>query len=176
MIETERLVLRRWRESDRAAFLIMSADPEVMDWLGGVPEPAAANERFDRFDRGFDQRGYSRWAIERKADGGFIGYAGMAPIHDSLPLMGVEIGWGLARAAWGAGYASEAADAAARDGFERLGFAEILAFTADTNGRSQAVMARIGFMRDPTRDFDHPNLPAGHPLRRHWVYARAAAQ
>ncbi len=171
MIETERLILRPWREADRAPFLAMSADPAVMYWLGGVPTPEAANQRFERFADGYSARGYTRWAIERSADGAFLGYAGLAPIHDSLPVSGIEAGWGLTRAAWGFGYAGEAAHAAVLDGFERLKFDEIIAFTTDTNLRSQAVMGRAGLLRDASRDFDHPNLPAGDPLRRHWVYA-----
>ena len=170
MIETERLILRPWRERDRAAFLALSADPEVMDWLGGVADAAAANERFERLASAFDRQGYGRWAIERTADEAFIGYAGMAPVHGTLPLQGVEIGWGLVRSAWGAGYASEAASAAIRDGFERLGFDEILAYTAATNLRSQAVMRRTGMQRMPERDFDHPSVAADSPLRPHVVY------
>ncbi len=171
MIDTERLILRPWTEADREPFLAMTADPEVMNWLGGVPTPDAANQRFERFASGFDERGYTRWAIERTADGAFLGYCGLAPVHETLPVIGIEAGWGLARAAWGFGYAAEAARAAGIDGFDRLKFEEIIAFTADTNRRSQAVMARAGLTRDPSRDFDHPNLPEGDPLRRHWVYA-----
>jgi RimJ/RimL family protein N-acetyltransferase len=171
MIQTERLILRPWREADRAPFLAMSADPAVMYWLGGLPTPEAANERFERFAGGLEEHGYSRWAIERIADGAFLGYAGLAPIHESLPLVGIEAGWGLARAAWGSGYAGEAARAAVRDGFDRLNIDEIVAFTADTNLRSQAVMGRAGLVRDSSRDFNHPNLAEDHPLRHHWVYA-----
>jgi RimJ/RimL family protein N-acetyltransferase len=173
MIDTERLVLRPWTEADREPFLAVTADPEVMSWLGGVPTPDAANQRFERFASGFDERGYTRWAIERTADGAFLGYCGLAPVHETLPVTGIEAGWGLARAAWGFGYAAEAARAAVLDGFDRLKFEEIIAFTADTNRRSQPVMARAGLTRDPSRDFDHPNLPEGDPLRRHWVYAAA---
>jgi RimJ/RimL family protein N-acetyltransferase len=85
-------------------------------------------------------------------------------------VSGVEMGWALARHAWGQGYVSEAARAVAEEGLGRWELPEILAFTADTNLRSQAVMARAGFTRDPSRDFDHPLLPADHPLNRHLVY------
>jgi RimJ/RimL family protein N-acetyltransferase len=66
MIETDRLILRPWREADRAPFLAMSADPEVMYWLGGVPTLDAANARFERFAGGIAERGFSRFAIERR--------------------------------------------------------------------------------------------------------------
>lgn len=172
MITTERLILRRWREQDVEPFVAMSLDPKVMDWLGGVLTPEKARARLDGFDAGFDERGYGRWAIQRSGDAALIGYAGMMPIGGGLlPLRGVEIGWALVRDAWGQGYASEAARAALADGFNRVGLAEILSFTADTNRRSQAVMARVGLRRDDARDFDHPALAEGHPLRRHWVYS-----
>jgi ribosomal-protein-alanine N-acetyltransferase len=83
----------------------------------------------------------------------------------------VEVGWRLAREAWGHGYATEAARAALDDGFSRVGLAEIVSFTAVSNRRSRAVMERLGLVRDPARDFDHPKLAADHPLRRHVVYA-----
>ena len=86
----------------------------------------------------------------------------------------IEIGWRLARAAWGGGYATEAARALLTHGFEELGLTEIIAFTADTNLRSQAVMERLGMARDEARDFDHPGLAADHPLRRHVVYVAQA--
>ena len=176
MIETDRLILRPWREADRAPFLAMSADPEVMYWLGGVPTPADANARFERFAGGIAKRGFSRFAIERRDDGAFLGYCGLAPVPAGLPVSGIEAGWGLVRSAWGFGYAARASRAAVDDGFARLGFDEIIAFTADTNLRSQAVMARAGLARDIGRDFDHPSLPSGDPLRRHRVYAARRPQ
>ncbi|MEI9965074.1 MAG: GNAT family N-acetyltransferase [Caulobacteraceae bacterium] len=91
------------------------------------------------------------------------------PLHP-----GVEIGWRLARHAWGSGYATEAARAALAHGLGPLGLPEIVSFTAVPNAPSQAVMRRIGMTRDPTRDFDHPAIPQGHPLRRHVVYFAAA--
>jgi RimJ/RimL family protein N-acetyltransferase len=170
-IDTARLTLRPWREADRRPFLAMSADPEVMNWLGGLPTPEDANARFERFAAGVAEQGFGRFAIERRSDGAFVGYCGLAQVHSSLPVTGVEAGWGLVRLAWGFGYAGEAARAVLIDGFERLAFDEIIAFTTDSNRRSQAVMGRAGLVRDPSRDFDHPNLPAGDPMRPHWVYA-----
>ena len=171
MIETARLILRRWRAADLAPFAAMSADPEVMDWLGGTMSEAQSEAATDAIEARFERLGYGRFAIERKDDGAFLGFAGLAPAHESKPVPeGVEIGWRLIRAAWGRGYATEAASAALSDGFTRLALAEILAFAAETNLRSQAVMARLNMTRDPARDFDHPALAADHPLRRHVVY------
>ena len=171
MIETQRLILRRWRAADRAPFAAMSADPEVMDWLGGTTGEAQSEAVIDAIEARFERLGYGRFAIERKDDGAFLGFAGLAPAHESKPVPeGLEIGWRLIRAAWGHGYATEAAQAALDDGFTRVALAEILAFTAESNLRSQAVMDRLNMIRDPTRDFDHPALAEDHPLRRHVVY------
>jgi ribosomal-protein-alanine N-acetyltransferase len=80
------------------------------------------------------------------------------------------VGWRLARACWGRGYASEAARAALAHGFDALGLGEILSFTVPANLRSRRVMERIGMRRDPHADFEHPNVPPGHRLRRHVLY------
>jgi ribosomal-protein-alanine N-acetyltransferase len=82
----------------------------------------------------------------------------------------VEIGWRLARHAWGRGYATEAARRALQHGFEALGLEEIVSFTVPANLRSLAVMERLGMRRDPAGDFEHPRLPEGHRLRRHVLY------
>ena len=108
--------------------------------------------------------------LERRDDGLFVGYSGLAPVPAGLPVSGIEAGWGLVRSAWGFGYAAEASRAAVLDGFDRFGFDEIIAFAADSNRRSQAVMGRAGLLRDAARDFDHPGLAPDHPLRPHIVY------
>ncbi|MDR3512965.1 MAG: GNAT family N-acetyltransferase [Caulobacteraceae bacterium] len=172
-IRTDRLVLRPWAEADRAAWMAMMADPEVTEWLGGPVTPDQAAAGFDRVRAHIDQHGFGLWAIERLADGAVIGAAGLLriPADAAHPLAGgVEIGWRLVRRAWGGGYASEAAAAALAWGLANLDAAEIVAFTAAGNARSQAVMRRIGLERDPGRDFDHPALAPGHPLRPHVVY------
>jgi RimJ/RimL family protein N-acetyltransferase len=179
LIETERLILRRWRAGDLALYAAMMADPEVTYWLGGGQSEAEAKAHVVRMESMFESEGFGIWALERKADGAFLGSAGLAVIREDIPLApAIEVGWRLARDAWGHGYATEAARAAIDDGFARLGLAEIVTFTAASNLRSQAVMERLGLERDPTRDFDHPKLAPGHPLRGHVVYAvraRAAA-
>lgn len=172
MIETERLILRRWRPEDREPYAAMSADPEVMDWLGQPPMTRAQSDaQVDRFEAQFEQLGHGFFAVERKADGAFLGFAALAPIPPGPPRPeGCEIGWRLARQAWGNGFATEAAIALLDFGFEQLKLAEIVSFTARTNLRSQAVMRRIGLIPDPAQDFDHPALADGDPLRGHVVY------
>jgi RimJ/RimL family protein N-acetyltransferase len=88
----------------------------------------------------------------------------------------IETGWRIAREHWGRGYAPEAARAALAFGFERLGLAEIVSFTAVGNVRSRRVMEKIGMAHDPAGDFEHPGLPPGHRLRRHVLYRIRAAQ
>ncbi|HEY2482489.1 MAG TPA: GNAT family N-acetyltransferase [Caulobacteraceae bacterium] len=172
MIETPRLLLRRWRASDHAPYAAMMADPEVTYWLGGGQDAAEAEAHIARMESLFEAGGFGIWALERKADGAFVGSAGLAEVRDDIPFApAIEVGWRVARRAWGHGFASEAAAASLADGFSRLGLKEIVSFTAVSNRRSRAVMERLGMMRDAARDFDHPKLAPDHPLRPHVVYA-----
>ncbi len=175
MIETARLTLRRFRDDDLDALAATLGDPRVGDWLGGVRgrEQCAAN--IVAWNAELDGPGFGRLAMARKSDDAVIGAVGLHVVETSFettPVAGaVEIGWHLDFAAWGQGYASEAARAVILDGFKRAGLMEIIAFTSMTNLRSQAVMVRLGFARQAHRDFDHPNLAPDHPLLRHVVYA-----
>lgn len=170
-IRTERLLLRRWKASDREPFARMNADPEVMRYFPRLLTRDESDAVIERADREFDSRGYGRWAVEVHGDATFIGFVGLsfAPYQPSP-----EVGWRLDRRYWGRGYATEAARAAIGDGFERLRLREILSWTVPANVASVAVMERLGMTHDPADDFDHPNLPPGHPLRRHVLYRIAA--
>jgi ribosomal-protein-alanine N-acetyltransferase len=171
LIETERLILRRWRAADLAPYAAMMADPAVIYWLGGGQSVAEAEAHVAWLEAMFDAKGLGIWVVENKTDGAFLGSAGLAEVGGDIPFApAVEVGWRLARDAWGHGYATEAARAAIADGFSRLALDEIVSFTAMTNLRSQAVMERLGLKRDPTRDFDHLKLAPEHPLRPHVVY------
>ncbi|MFI4964663.1 MAG: GNAT family N-acetyltransferase [Caulobacterales bacterium] len=177
MIETERLILRRWREADREPYVAMMLDPQVSDWLGGPFTREDALARIARNAAALYQHGYGRMAMERRTDGRFVGYCGLLPIADNLPFDGgFEVGWSVAREAWANGYASEAARAVFADGFGRLRLDEILAFTGEANHRSQAVARKLGMRRAPERDFDHPGLAADHPLKRHVVFVAKPAK
>jgi RimJ/RimL family protein N-acetyltransferase len=171
MIETERLVLRPWRDADLDAYAAILADPEVADWIGGTLTREGTVERMALSNASLASRGCGRLAVVRRADLALIGHCGLLPIRDDIELApGLEVGWALARAAWGEGYAQEAARAAIADGLQRLGLREVTAFTTVGNVRSQNVMRRLGMRRMPDRDFDHPLFPPGHPLRRHLVF------
>ncbi|WP_332772876.1 GNAT family N-acetyltransferase [Phenylobacterium sp.] len=175
MIQTPRLILRRFREEDRDAFAAMNGDPRVGEWLGGTSDRAASDAMLDRINAHIDEHGWGLWAAERKADARVVGFIGLATVKaDALPVgPAVEMGWRLIPDAWGGGLATEGARAALDWGFGHIDTPEIIAFTAATNLKSQAVMARIGMVADPVRDFDHPRLAEDHPLRRHVVYAAA---
>jgi RimJ/RimL family protein N-acetyltransferase len=147
----------------------MNADPEVREHLGDPLTREQSDASIALFQAEFDQRGYGWWAVEVLSTGEFVGFAGLDQVDDGMPFTGVEIGWRLARGAWGHGYATEAALASLDFGFAVLGLAEILAMTTAGNLRSQAVMRRIGMTRDPADDFDDPDAPEG-PLRRNVLY------
>jgi ribosomal-protein-alanine N-acetyltransferase len=171
ILATERLILRNFRAADREPFAAMNADPEVMELF---PAPLTRDESdafMDRIVQRWDEDGSGLWALERRADGVLLGFAGLAvPRFETAFTPAVEVGWRLARHAWGHGYATEAAEAALRYGFQRLGLAEIVSFTTVANERSRRVMERLGMRRDPADDFDHPNLAPGHPIRPHVLY------
>ena len=170
-LHTRRLVLRRWRLEDRKPFAELNADARVMEHFPATLDQATSDALAMSADEAFDRDGFGLWAVEVASTGAFIGFAGLAvPRFAAHFTPTVEIGWRLARSAWGHGYATEAATAALDDGFERVQLTEITSFTAVSNVRSQAVMRRLGMTHDPADDFDHPSLPAGHPLRRHVLY------
>jgi len=169
---TPRLVLRRWTADDVLPFAQVH-DAEVVAWLGGRPFGVEQAQLFiQRTEAHFEEHGFGFWAVERRSDGSLIGISGLRrgtwEDHPLTPC--VEIGWRQARSAWGHGYATEAASAVLRDGFERVKLDEIVAWTASSNARSQAVMSKIGMRPAPQLDFDHPQLAEGHPLRRHVVF------
>jgi RimJ/RimL family protein N-acetyltransferase len=170
-LRTDRLVLRRWRASDRAPFAALNADPVVMEFMPTVLSREESDDFVDRIEATFDERGWGLWAVEVAADQTFTGYVGLWPADfDADFTPAVEIGWRLDTPYWGRGYAPEAARAVLRFGFEQLALDEIVSFTAIINERSQRVMQKIGMTTDPRENFDHPRLPEGHRLRRHVLY------
>lgn len=174
MIDTPRLHLRPWRDDDLPAFADLHADPEVMRDLGGPFEDGAIRAKLARYQSASITHGVCRWAIEVR-DGGFVGYAGLMPAKPGHPLGDhFDIGWRLCRHAWGRGYATEAAAAALDDAFRRLAIAEVLAYTAPDNPRSQAVMARLGMCREPGRDFVLRRADAGDWTGLVWSKRREA--
>jgi RimJ/RimL family protein N-acetyltransferase len=174
-LRTERLVLRPWRPSDRAPFAALGADPRVMKYLGPLLTRAQSDALADRIAAHFDAHGFGLWALVVPGVAEFAGCVGLAHARFPAPFNpSVEVAWRLAPAHQGRGYASEAASASLRFGFERLGLTEILAFTAATNLASQRVMARIGMERDRAGDFAHPALPQSDALAPHVLFRARA--
>lgn len=172
MIETERLILRGWRAEDLDPFAAMSADPQVMAHLDGVIDRAAAAAVIERLQAPIARGENGFWAIERRADGALLGFCGLR--IGGHPGTGVpdelEIGWRLARAHWGQGYAREAAQASINHGWASTDRQRIAAWTVPANAASWGLMRRLGMQPRPELDFDHPQFERGHPLCRHIVY------
>ena len=167
---TPRLNLRQWRESDREPFATMNADPSVMQFFPALQSRESSNASIAAWESQFAAQRWSNWAVELVESGEFIGFIGLTVprrVFSFSPC--VEIGWRLVRAHWGRGYATEGALVALRAGFEQIGLAEVVSFTALANARSRAVMERIG-MRNTNQDFEHPGVPEGNPLRQHCLY------
>jgi RimJ/RimL family protein N-acetyltransferase len=170
-IETDRLLLREWREPDLEPFAALNADPRVVEFLPAALTRAESDELVERFVQRWARDGVGLWAVERREDGAFLGFTGLAlQVFEAPFTPAVEVGWRLAAEAWGHGYATEAARAALRFGFVTRDLEEIVSFTVPANVRSRAVMERIGMTRDPAEDFEHPRLPPGSPLRHHVLY------
>ncbi len=169
--ETERLIMRAWREGDLEPFAALNADPIVMEFFPSTLTRQESDALVVRITAQLDTLGYGLWALEVAETGEFIGFTGLAvqtfPAHFTPA---VEVGWRLKQSAWGHGYATEAALAALAYGFHEGDLDEIVSMTATLNVRSQRVMQRIGMTRDPADDFDHPNVPEGHRLQPHVLY------
>lgn len=169
VLATARLRLRPWRESDFEPFAAMNADPAVMEHFPALLTREESDAGARRAMSRIEETGWGFWAVEVIGGEPFIGFTGLSvPAFEAHFTPCTEIGWRLARNAWGQGYATEAARAALAFGFGELGLAEIVAFTALGNRRSRAVMERLG-MR-PDGEFDHPRVAEGNPVRRHVLY------
>jgi RimJ/RimL family protein N-acetyltransferase len=170
-LETERLILRPWKDADLDAFARLNADSEVMEYFPKLMSREETEAMVARIKARYAEDGFCLWATEEKHSGEFIGFVGLGrPSFEAHFIPCVEIGWRLARPYWGKGYAPEAAKEVLRDGFERCGLQEIVAFTAGTNSKSRRVMEKISMHRDPKDDFMHPALDDGHHLKPHVLY------
>jgi ribosomal-protein-alanine N-acetyltransferase len=177
MIETDRLILRQWSVDDLAPFAAMNADPRVCEYFPSTLTEEQSNALADRIMQHFSRNGFGLFAAEVKGGAAFIGFVGVSiPRFETHFTPCVEIGWRLAHAQWGKGYATEGARAALNYGFDTLKLKEIVSFTVPDNLRSRAVMEKLGMTRDPADDFDNPNIPAGHPQRRHVLYRLASSR
>jgi RimJ/RimL family protein N-acetyltransferase len=170
-VRTGRLWLRPWRDEDVEPFAVMNADPRVMEHFPALLSRQETEAMVGRIRAHFAQHGWGLWALEVPGVTPFAGFVGLSTVPFTAPFTpAVEIGWRLAPAHWGSGYATEAARAALGVAFDRLGLSEVVSFTAPANMRSRRVMEKLGLHHSPAEDFEHPRLPPGHPLRLHVLY------
>lgn len=179
-VNTERLILRPWRDEDFEPFAQMNADPRVMEYFPSILSREESDRMATRIKEKIENRGWGMWAAVLKESGVYIGFIGLNEVtQETLPAPfspAVEVGWRLLYDFWGRGLASEGALAALRFGFETLHLEEIVSFTAVENQRSRRVMEKIGMHHHSEDDFDHPKLPEGHRLRRHVLYRISEAE
>ena len=171
VLRTERLVLRHWQPSDRLPFSRINADPRVMEFMPGTLSREKSSLLVDRIEAHFQRQGFGLYAVELCEEHSFVGFIGLAVPAFRAPFIPcVEIGWRLSADHWGRGLATEGARAVVRHAFRVLKLDSLVSFTVPANTRSRRVMEKLGMAHNPADDFDHPNLPEGHPLRRHVLY------
>jgi RimJ/RimL family protein N-acetyltransferase len=171
IIETGRLLLRRWDRRDREPFARMNGDARVMEFMPAPLTRAESDALASRIEAHFRAHGFGLYALELRQEHAFIGFTGLSiPAFQARFTPCVEIGWRIAAEHWGRGLAREAAVAVVGHAFDSLRLDALVSFTVPANIRSRRVMEKIGMTHDPADDFDHPSLPEGHPLRRHVLY------
>ena len=177
VIETDRLLLRAWRDSDLAPFAAMGRDPDVMRFFPALVSRQTSDEMVGRVRAHFEREGWGLWAVEIKGGAPFVGFCGIQRVpFDAAFTPAVEVGWRFARDAWGHGYATEGARASLAYAFATLHLSEVVAMVVPDNARSIAVMHRLGMTRDVAADFDHPRFSeelvgvGGFPVRRHQLF------
>jgi RimJ/RimL family protein N-acetyltransferase len=176
MFSTRRLLLRGWLAEDFGPFAAMNADPEVMRYFPKTLNEAETGALMQRIGAHFERHGFGLWAVELRDSGEFAGFIGLSvPRFEAHFTPCVEIGWRLAARHWNQGLATEGASAVLNFGIESLGLREIVSFTAAENAASRRVMEKIGMRRDEADDFEHPEIPEGHVLRRHVLYKTNSA-
>lgn len=179
LLETERLIIRNWQESDRDLFHRINSDDQVMTFFPFRRNRAEADAVMDRFSKEISERGYGFAAMECRDSREVIGFTGIRQVNGlpSLPTGSHEIGWRLVPEAWGKGYATEAASAWLEFAFHRLKLSEIFSFAVHDNHASLAVMRRIGMVELTDQAFDHPLVPDSHPeLKRHRLFRLSAEE
>ena len=173
-IETDRLILRDWKNEDIPAFARMNADPMVMEYFPRRLDEKASAHLVEHFREHFKKYGYGPYAVELKATGEFMGFVGLDKVKFDAPFTpATEIAWRLDYGYWGKGYATEAAKAVLEYAFNKLGLKEVVAFAVSDNDRAIKIMEKIGMQRDPKGDFHYPNLRKDHPLGEFVLYRAA---
>lgn len=174
ILETERLRLRSWLDSDRDLFREINVDPKVMEFFPFRRSHEEADAFLTRLNDTIIETGLGFYALELRETREPIGFCGLslANMPEVFPDETVEIGWRLATRFWGHGYVTEAARALLDFAFDKKHLDAVVSFAVTDNHRSTAVMKRLGLHRVASLDFDHPRVPDTHPhLKPHVVYA-----
>jgi len=175
-LETKRLILRQWKESDLPLFAKMNADSIVMEYYPSTLSENENNAMAVKIKGLISERSWGVWAVEEKDNDEFVGFVGLhKPTYDLPVTPCVEVDWRLGKEYWGRGYATEAGNESLRFAFEELKLKEVYSFASVSNARSWSVMERLN-MVDTENNFDHPIIPEGHPLREHVLYKITACQ
>lgn len=170
-LQTPRLILRQWQDSDTAPFIQMCADDEVMRYFPKKLDATEATAFIERIRTAIETRGWGLFAVELKATGEFIGFIGLHVHPPELKIADApEIGWRLLPQYWNQGYATEGAKAVLKYAFRTLRLEKVISFTACVNTPSERVMQNIGL--EKVGEFDHPLVPADHILCRHVLYKK----
>lgn len=169
IIETPRLILRNWRDSDRAFFHEINSDPVVMEFFAWRRDRTESDALMDRLHATITDDGFGFYALEEKATGETVGFTGLVKtdLEPFIPKDVLEIGWRLPQRHWGKGYVTEAAHACLDYAFNQREQEEVVSYVVDTNHRSLGVMERIGMVHIADRDFDHPKVPDTQPHLKH---------
>jgi len=176
ILQTDRLILRPWRDADREPFAAINADPRVMEFFPNALSREQSDSLIQRIETHFRQHGFGPYAAELRSNRTFAGFIGLSvPSFKARFTPCVEAGWRIAPELWGQGLATEGARAVMDYGFQVLRLKEIVSFTIPGNLRSRRVMEKLGMTHNPADDFDHPQLPPGHLLRRHVLYRLPSA-
>jgi RimJ/RimL family protein N-acetyltransferase len=174
---TERVILRHWQHSDREPFSRMNTDSRVMEFMPDLLSRDESDALIDHIESHFQEHGFGLCAAELRQDHSFIGFIGLAvPRFRAVFTPCVEIGWRLSAEHWGQGLATEGAREIVRFAFGQLRLEDLVSFTVPSNWRSRRVMEKLGMTHNPADDFDHPNLPEEHALRRHVLYRLRRAE
>jgi len=177
VLATARLRLRLWQDEDLEPYAALNADPRVRQFFPSLQTRRQSAESMQVIRNHWQRHGFGLWAVEIVGGAPFIGFIGLSvPAIDAPFMPCVELGYRLAFEHWGHGYATEGSRAAIGFGFSTLELPEIVAMTSAGNVRSRRGMERLGMTRNPVDDFDHPQIAAGHPLRRHVLYRLPARE
>ncbi|MGR2825623.1 GNAT family N-acetyltransferase [Acinetobacter sp. 1124_18A] len=169
MLETERLLLRQWKDSDKLPFMDMSMDPEVMTYLPTLLTEEESLKLIQIASEIIDRNKWGIWAVELKDTNEFIGFIGLhnqPVLFDFSPC--IEIAWRLAKKHWGKGYATEGAKATLEYAFKKLKLSKVVSFTATVNKPSESVMKKIGMTK--VKEFVHPEFSGDPNLEKHVLY------